>query len=1716
MTRRPSYPPVDPRRTQALRQTLLRDVASMASFWRGAQEDTGADRALIEAAARLQEEATKRLDKMPERDALAFLDMFDIAPPQPVAAEGLTAFVLKEDRTRPVDVPARTGIEIKMENDKAPFETMVPLRAQPGRISLLASVDPGSDRIEIAPASVTALEPDLSPRPEYRLLTGAPADSKVVAIEPVVGLAAGDLLRVDFTEADGRAPGFHEIFEIAEDGRVTLTEPIGGSGLAPSAIKSLTRQTAFDAFAMPNRQEHGFYLGDGDALNVKEPAKFTLAFDPPEVAADLIGGGARFELFGTAESMSPPEDTPRWHELVPLAAPGDDLVLYKAWTGPVDEVELGALKSRFIRIVAPGAISADAGALMASPSELREVRIGVKTEPSEEADGDTISQVAHNGQPLSVADAFLPFGAEPLRFDVFSLAAPEAFTKPNAEAVLDFDLADATMLAVTQAVRADGDRHVYGVSRNGRLQVMDLTDVPVFREIEGPAEDAGAGGLDPTAGIMAQGAFAQSVGISSDYVLARTPTGLWQFTRIRFSRNVADQSDTRVSQVGEWAPLPALPATALAVDPDNVPEQPAIALSATLNGFIYETEVYAATSVGLYKTEIDAAGNVAEGWTQVDLAPDITGFEAPLSPILTRIEDTQFLANDLVAGFDRLGFLTVDTNQELWLVQPNEANAADRMFNLGISVASTARPAGIFHDRGGQLAVAAADGNTLTHQSFSYPVLVPGPSTSLSSIPNQSSVSFLPDMTPNHPPHVIVYAPSTGSGEIVEWAPDTAPSLQARMAVSAGISIEAGQAAIALMAVFPHREGDADYDEAHARVIIAGEDRTAFTLELNTAVEVNLYSSWIAVEQDPAGLPDLPMIAVLQVDTASEAAVLTNLEAVGERVDGSDVVRLPATTDMGFGAIAYRIEDISEERAGDLDLVSFELSDPGGVNLNLDPGDLIIVSVGALNPEFRIFQVDNVLMPDAVVLRGPDNPLPGMPPVVIDTLSLGGTTPVGWRRAEERGRVLPSDAAEHRNTLVEFADSVPAFAGPFHRPNVLAKTEALDNTPDGEPRAILLDWTGQPPFGARMKIAAAETEFQALTATPIAQGYSGPQLSWEYYNGEGWKQLTEGFADTTQNLARNGSIRFTVPRDLSLVEIGGQEDYWIRARLIGGDYGRPKYIVETNGNEQTITVDTSHMRPPEVVQLVASFTLGPVHFPTHLIARNNLQDIDVTGANGLAGATITMFRGADALPLTPAPTIDRPVPGTAILVGFSQPLTTGTVSLLLDVEDQDPGSTLKVDILGPEAVWSPAPLTGEDVTRGLSRSGLVSFQVATPPAQFQLLGQPLHWVRMTTPDAGFAPKINSLYLNGVPVIQATTIEQELVGASSGEPNQEFQLRSTPVLTGSLELRVRERLGEEEVAALRAAQGDGPDPVLGAVPNLPGQWVLWRLVDSLAGQGGDRVFRVDAEGRVRFGNGRDGRLLPAGRDNLRAFRYRAGGQRIVTSAFAAAAATATVEALDLILAPIAISGGRDLPEVPELISRMPDVLRRATTALTLSDIEAAARDADNEIAQVRAFAPRAMRDRVLVAVLARGDRRLTTYSHAARENLARVLARSMSDAWGSECLDVVSVDFVELQVDVTLVAKPDRQAELEAEVGMLLGGFLDPARGGPDGSGWPPGRPLWPTDIRRALMTLDALDCIGSIKITAKDGRDPSWIGPAEVIAAAAQRDIRVQVQEAAL
>lgn len=92
---------------------------------------------------------------------------------------------------------------------------------------------------------------------------------------------------------------------------------------------------------------------------------------------------------------------------------------------------------------------------------------------------------------------------------------------------------------------------------------------------------------------------------------------------------------------------------------------------------------------------------------------------------------------------------------------------------------------------------------------------------------------------------------------------------------------------------------------------------------------------------------------------------------------------------------------------------------------------------------------------------------------------------------------------------------------------------------------------------------------------------------------------------------------------------------------------------------------------------------------------------------------------------------------------------------------------------------------------------------------------------------------------------------EILGSSSGEPNQVYRISRAAILKG-LTIQVQEHLEQ--------AEREDKNTV----------WITWQEVDTLSGSGADdRVYIVTGDTEIRFGDGKHGKKLPAGRNNVRA-------------------------------------------------------------------------------------------------------------------------------------------------------------------------------------------------------------------------------------------------------
>jgi hypothetical protein len=687
------------------------------------------------------------------------------------------------------------------------------------------------------------------------------------------------------------------------------------------------------------------------------------------------------------------------------------------------------------------------------------------------------------------------------------------------------------------------------------------------------------------------------------------------------------------------------------------------------------------------------------------------------------------------------------------------------------------------------------------------------------------------------------------------------------------------------------------------------------------------------------------------------------------------------------------------------------------------------------------------------------------------------------------------------------ADGLSAFADFVKVNNAWVSLELYSRQ-----TGVVVLQAGTVPDGASFELFA---ELLAGTTEFRATGDSGavPELSWEYWNGRGWLSLPAN--DRTRNLLASDSVVIGRLPPIVPTEVAGQENYWIRARLVGGDYGRETFKIVNN----QVVSDKSSLLPPKVLQVLIEYTAPPVT-PEACVTANNLDYLDQTAACQLRGAHFSPFQ---LLPVT----------SLAFFIGLDQPFQTGPVRLLLDAAERD----FDPEKL-PALVWEFRKdhewrdLGSDDESIALTRPGILTLSASAALTRDTLFGQVLFWIRGTLKMPSGAtradypmPLLKGLFLNTVAAIQGETVTDEIVGSSDGEPGQRHQLLHGNVLAGE-EIRVREDLSFQE---RRQLERDGGEDSVVVRSDLDGTWVRWTETKAFFASGpGDRVYSIDrAAGELRFGDGVHGRIPVAGTDNIRAFRYQTGGSTTGNLAAGTIATLVTaVAGVESVLNPTASDGGSDATDTEQMLTIGPRQISHRGRAVSTTDFEELACEASRQVAKARCLPT----TNLVRSGAQRRDACDSRQRHEARPlrgwvsliivpestdplpcpslQLRRVVAGYLRDrapglvASGARIV-VRPPDYVVVSVRAVIyVVSIDQVAQVEREARAALETFLHPLRGGADGTGWEFGRALTTSDVYAVLERVRNLDRVESL--TFSFGRQRSTegvtIGPNELIA----------------
>jgi hypothetical protein len=395
-----------------------------------------------------------------------------------------------------------------------------------------------------------------------------------------------------------------------------------------------------------------------------------------------------------------------------------------------------------------------------------------------------------------------------------------------------------------------------------------------------------------------------------------------------------------------------------------------------------------------------------------------------------------------------------------------------------------------------------------------------------------------------------------------------------------------------------------------------------------------------------------------------------------------------------------------------------------------------------------------------------------------------------------------------------------------------------------------------------------------------------------------------------------------------------------------------------------------------------------------------------------------------------------------------------------------PPATIEWEYDAGKPDWPPVVLQ-EDATRALTRSGRVRFSLPAADAVPVPLGpveDPRYWIRGRLVDSSYerAPLVEQVLVNTVPATHAETIADEVMGGSTGAPNQVLRLANQPVLAGTAQVDVDE--------------GSGP--------------VAWQEVGDFIRSGPDDPhFTVDlATGDVTFGDGRHGRIPapdPAQPNaSIVAHRYRTGGGE------AGNVAVGAIKALQVDIADLKgatnnrpAQGGAAEESLADARVRAPAELRSKGRAVTVEDFESlAVATPGARVKRARAiprYDPRypgvAMPGSVTVIVVPDGDAPNPMPNEG---TLATVCAYLDGCRLLTTELHVVPPRYQLVKVTVAAVARSDAAAgQAEQLVGASLAAYLHPLTGGEDGTGWEFGGTIYASQLARRVLDVPGVDRI---------------------------------------
>lgn len=596
-------------------------------------------------------------------------------------------------------------------------------------------------------------------------------------------------------------------------------------------------------------------------------------------------------------------------------------------------------------------------------------------------------------------------------------------------------------------------------------------------------------------------------------------------------------------------------------------------------------------------------------------------------------------------------------------------------------------------------------------------------------------------------------------------------------------------------------------------------------------------------------------------------------------------------------------------------------------------------------------------------------------------------------------------------------------------------------------------------------------------------------VQWQYW-GENQETQTLGWFDFEDYEIINNQIILVKNNnhEIKETEINRIRSRWIRCVAFNLAENQSLAGIEID----TIKVTATPLEISDSSDVTEASTLD------YCLTFNNLQYQNKTEENKTTGIVFIPFESPEDL-------------HQSLYLGFDAPLLEGALSIFFSLEIQP-----YTDKNRPQLDWEYyrrrqgkgewVALEVQDRTNSLTQSGTVEFTGSPDFAQVSRFGKSLYWIRVVDVDNKFkpekdinskvilqnfapTPKIKGIYLNTTWASQTETIKNKILGSSNGKAEQIFSFPKSPVIYEEIWVNELSALSTDEMETLsyqrkvkEVRDGEG---------NIREFWVKWESKQELLESKADeRHYEIDRTfGRVKFGNGTEGKIPPIGVNNIITDYQIGGGKKSNIGRFGINSLTSSIAYIDSVSNPEPAEGGTDTELLEKALVRGSQILKHRNRAVTAADFEQLTYQASRSIARVKCLPNFNDRGKyqlgwVTVIAIPNSSKSKPKPSLLLRQQVEKYLHEHAANVVTSpKHLRVSGAMYVEVTIETKLVANDiDAILDIKAEAMQKLNSFLHPLTGGNCNQGWEFGRLPHLSDFYALLGSISDLERIESLEM----------------------------------